>query len=302
MTMYHLATAFPAVRRLRLPFSRDQLMLLTVASMMLGLALETFLSHSISGTIVPNEWISIIFGIVAGLLLLIAGAISLRNRYLATLIASVVLLASIGVGLLGAYFHLQRAALPAAPPGEQISVNLLVWAPPILGPLTYAMAGLLGLSAVFTESPPDSGRVLVPGGGSLRLPLSKTRAYFLIVGLGTLATLISSVLDHARTNFDNPWLWVPTGAGVFAAVVAFMLGALSKPRRADVLTYILAMVLLLATGVVGLILHIAHDLTPSGAIVVERFIRGAPFLAPMLFTLMGTFGLVVLLDPVEVRE
>ncbi len=297
--MYHLATAFPVARRLRLPLSRDQFMLLTVASMELGLAVETYLAHSISGTIRPNEWISIIFGIVAGVLLLVAGAISLRNRPLATLIAAVTLLASIVVGLLGAYFHLQRAALPAAPAGEQISVNLLVWAPPILGPLTYAMAGLLGLSAVFIEDPPDSGRVLLPGGVGWQLPLSKTRAYFMIVGMGTLATLISSVLDHARTAFTNPWLWWPTGVGVFGTVVAVMLGAIKKPARADLLTYVLAMLLLLATGVMGLLLHIANDLTPGGAIVVERFIRGAPFLAPMLFTLMGTFGLIVLLDPAE---
>ena len=299
--MYHLATAFPVARRVRLPLSRDQVMLLLVASTELGLAVETFLAHQISGTIVPNEWISIIFGVVAGVVLLVAGAISLRNRPLATLIATVVLTASIGVGLLGAFFHFRRAALLDAPAGAQVSINLFVWAPPILGPLTYAMAGLLGLSAAAVEDPPDSGRVLLPVLKSVQLPLSKTRAYFLIVGLGALATLISSVLDHARTNFSNTWLWVPIAVGTFGVVIAVLMGAVARPTRGELLIYIVAMLLLILVGVLGMVLHVLNDLTPEGVIVVERFIRGAPFLAPMLYTLMGTYGLAVLLDPNEPR-
>lgn len=38
----------------------------------------------------------------------------------------------------------------------------------------------------------------MPGGWRLRLPYSKTRAYLFLTGMGTLATVISSVLDHAR--------------------------------------------------------------------------------------------------------
>jgi len=34
-------------------------------------------------------------------------------------------------------------------------------------------------------------------------------------------------------------------------------------------------------------------------VVGERFLRGAPFLAPMLFANMGTLGLIALLDPRE---
>ena len=117
------------------------------------------------------------------------------------------------------------------------------------------------------------------------------------MGLGTLATVISSVLDHARTNFANPWLWVPTAAGVFGTTVAIMLAALDRPRRADLITYTAAMLLLIAVGVVGALLHVGNDLTAGGAFVTERFIRGAPVLAPLLFANMGTLGLIALLDP-----
>jgi hypothetical protein len=297
--MYYLAIAFPSLRRVRIPLSRDQVMLLLAAFNEIMLGVETYVAHLISGTIVPYEWIPIIFGPVAGVLLLVAGLIALRNRPLATVIASLVFIASIVVGFMGAFFHLRRAILPTAPIGDLVSVPLLVWAPPILGPFTFALVGLVGLSAAWVEDPADSGRLVFLRGRRLSLPFSKTRAFLFMVGLGSLATVISSVLDHARTDFSNPWLWLPTAVGVFATVVAVGLGVIDKPIRGDVLTFILAMLLMMLVGGLGLWLHVREDLTSEGVIVGERFVRGAPFLAPLLFADMGVFGMAALLDPTE---
>jgi hypothetical protein len=107
------------------------------------------------------------------------------------------------------------------------------------------------------------------------------------VSLGTLATAISSVLDHARTGFQNPWLWVPTLFGVFGTVVAAGLAAIDRPTRSDIAIDVVAMVLLILVGLVGLVLHVQTDLT----------IRGAPVLAPTLFANMGTLGLIAILEP-----
>jgi hypothetical protein len=297
--MYHLATVFPIVKRVRVPVTRDQAMLLMLALNELLLGVETYLAHTISGTIMPKEWIPIIFGPVAGVLLVLAGLLAIRKRSLATVIASLIYLASIVVGLLGIYFHLVRAILPFAPLGDQASIPLFIWAPPILGPLTFALVGLMGISAVWMEQPPDSGILTLLGGRKLTLPYSKTNAFFFMVGLGILATVISSVLDHARTNFDNPWLWLPIGIGIFATVVALVLGVINSHRRSDLLTYVVAMLLLILVGMLGVILHILRNLALENAIVMERFLRGAPFLAPMLFSDMGALGLVILLDPRE---
>ncbi len=298
--MIPLATVFPPVQRVRrLPLSRDQFMLLMAAINEIFLGIDTYLAHSTSGTIRPNEWIPIIFGPIAGALLLLAGIIALRRRPLATVIATVTLLSSIAVGLLGDYFHIMRAILPGGPPGQQVTVSLLVWAPPILAPLTFSLVGLLGISAVWIEDPPGSGVLTLLAGRRVRLPYSKTRAYFFMVGLGTLATVISSVLDHARTNFENPWLWLPTAAGVFGTVVAVTLGVINRPTRADLVTYTATMLLLIAVGMVGAVLHVSFNLVAQGTVVVERFIRGAPFLAPLLFSNMGMLGLITLLDPTE---
>ncbi len=297
-----LSLPLDGLRRRWLPLTRDQMMLLMAAVNEIFLGIDTYLAHSISGTIRPYEWIPIVFGPVAGGLLLIAGLIALRRRPLASSIATIVLGASIVVGLLGAYFHLRRALLPQAAPGEQVSVDLLVWAPPILGPLTFSLTGLLGMSAAWAEYPPDSGVLSLIGRRRLALPYSKSQAYFFMVAMGSLATVISSVLDHARTGFVNPWLWVPTAAGVFGTVVAAGMGMTERRRRADLAIFAGSMGLMIAVGIIGAVLHVIDDLTAAGVFVVERFIRGAPFLAPLLFANMGSLGLFVLLGPEEAVE
>jgi hypothetical protein len=297
--MYYLPEAVPYVRRLHMPFSRDQFMLLMAAVNEIFLGVDIYFAHSMRGTITPYEWIPIIFGPIAGALLLLSGLAALRNRPLATIFANLVFIASIVIGLLGAYFHLHRALLPTAPSGQQVTLDLLVWAPPILGPLTFSLVGLLGMSAAWVEDPPDSGSLVLLKGKRLSLPYSKTRAYLFMVGLGILATVISSVFDHARTHFVNPWLWVPTISGMFATVVVVATGAYDQLRRSDLRIYIATMCLLILVGVVGAMLHISDNLVAQGTIVGERFLNGAPFMAPLLFANMGTLGLIVLLDPSE---
>ena len=297
--MGFLARMWPASTAVRWPLSRDQLMLLIAAVNEFFLAVDIYLAHSISGTITRNEWIPIIFGPLAAGALLLAGLISLSRREPATLVASLVLMGSIAVGLMGAYFHWVRAVLPTAPPGERVSVDLIVWAPPILGPLTFSLVGLMGISAAWLESPPESGILRLVWGRRLRLPYSKTRAYGFMVGLGSLATVTSSVLDHARTHFTNPWMWIPTAVGLFATIAAVGLGLLDRPSRSDLWTYAGAMAAMIAVGLLGTYFHIAGNLTAQGTIVGERFVRGAPFLAPLLYANMGMLGFLALLPPEE---
>ena len=292
-----LEILFPGLKKIKLPGSRDQLMLLMAAVNEIFLGIDIYLAHKISGTIVPREWIPIIFGPLAGILLLTAAWLGVRQRKYAAFTANLVLLSSIAVGLLGAYYHFIRAILPTAPPGSRISVQLLVWAPPVIGPLVFSLVGLLGITAIWPEDPPESGRLWFFGGRSIQFPYSKTRAYFFMVSLGTLATLISAVLDHARTSFQNPWLWVPVFAGVLGVIAPFVLGVIPNPKRGDLLIYFLVMGLLILVGLLGAGLHVLENLTSRGEIVIERFIRGAPFLAPLLFSNMGMLGWLNLYPP-----
>lgn len=296
MSAYPLAMVAPIVRRIRIPFTRDAIVLLVMAFTMFFLGVDTYLAHLISGNIVPREWIPILFGPVSGVILLFAGLIARRKRMTANILATIVFIASIVVGVLGSYYHIVRAILPFAPVGQKITLSLLVWAPPLLGPITFALVGVMGLSAAWQEETPGSGILILPGNKRLRMPFSKSRAYFFLVSMWSISTLVSAVLDHARSNFTNPFVWIPTVAGVFATAVMLVLGYLEKPGKPDYQTYTFTMLALMVVGVVGFILHISHNLVNGNAIVIERFIRGAPLLAPMLFAFVGLLGLIVLLQ------
>ena len=295
--MYPLEIISPLFRKIRIPFTRDQIMLLMIALNEILLGFETYSAHIISGTIVPNEWFPIVLGPVCGVILVFSILIQKRMARIASILATASLGLSLLVGLLGTWFHVQRAYLEFAPAGARLTVSMIIWSPPVFAPLTFCLISILGFFTIWPETPSDSGKLMFPGGRSVNIGLSKTRFYFLLVGMGILATLVSSVLDHARTPFTNPWLWVPTGVGVFAGVVTAALGFIRKPGRVDLLVFTAAMFLMILTGILGLYLHIRHDLTSQGMVVLERFIRGAPPLAPMLFADMGALGLIVLLDP-----
>lgn len=178
---------------------------------------------------------------------------------------------------------------------------MLIWAPPFLGPLFFALNGVLGISAAWIEDPVNSGRLRLLGNAHVQMPYSKTRAYFLIVSVGLLATTISSVLDHARINLENPWVWIPTVAGVFAVVVSAALGLITRPSRNDLIMYAVTMAMMCLVGIVGFVLHVNTNLIANGNILMERFVRGSPFLAPLVFANWGLIGLVALLDPREER-
>lgn len=295
--MYLLAEILPFVRRVKLPFSRDQFILLLAAFNLLVLGLDTYLAHNVNGAVRGNMWIPIIFGPAAGVTLLAAGIVAFKRRLAANAIASLVFLACVLVAVLGSYFHLFRGLLPDAPTGQEFNALVLVYMPPLLSPITFSLVGLLAFSAAWEELPVGSGILRWLGKRQLRMPYPKTQAYFFMTGMFILATVISSVLDHARTNFANPWLWLPTFAGMFAAVVCVAMGIFPRLNKADLFTYLAAMLLLIVVGLVGSYFHLERNLTEEGVFLGERFLRGAPMLAPLLFANMGLLGLIVLLDP-----
>ncbi|MBZ0296840.1 MAG: hypothetical protein K8L99_30040 [Anaerolineae bacterium] len=297
MGVYHLQTLFPRTRSL--PLSRDRLMLLIAAVSELFTGIDVYLAHNVSGSITRYEWIPIIFGVVAGIVLLLAGLLALANRALATVLANLVFIGSIIVGFAGVYFHLVRGGLVGSTVAQGQELSALIWAPPFLGPFFFVLIGVLGISAAWVEDPPDSGRLHLLGKTYIQMPYSKTRAYFLIVGIFALVTTITSVLDHSRANFTNVAVWLPMTVGLFATVTALVMGFITQPTRTDLATYVVAILLLMFTGLIGLVLHINSNLVAQGSIVVERFIRGSPLLAPLLFVNTGLLGIVVLLDPNE---
>src|SRR5262245_16717334 len=134
------------------------MLLLAAVSQALS-GLDAWLAHRAGGTLRGAEWVPAIFGPLAGAMLLVAGLIAMRRRMLASTLATAVFGASIVVGVVGAWLHLQRAILPSGPLGQRVELDLFFWAPPVLGPLAFAFIGIFGTSAAWVEAPYGSGRL-----------------------------------------------------------------------------------------------------------------------------------------------
>ena len=80
------------------------------------------------------------------------------------------------------------------------------------------------------------------------------------------------------------------------------MGAYVWVDRGDLLTYLVTMGLMILVGLIGAGLHVVHDLTGQGVFLVERAIRGAPLMAPLLFANMGALGVLILLHPKPEQE
>lgn len=292
----HIATVIPFLAKVRSPLTRDSAFILFVALNELIMGLETYLAHVMNGTIRFNEWIPIVCGPLFAMMLVISFINAKRKTQLALGLTTLALLGSMIVGLLGTYFHVLRAIRPLAASGDRLSLGLLVWGAPAFAPPTFVLVGVLGCVALANTDGQKQGgaygQVLIR-----RLPLSKDKIYFALASLGVLIATVSSLFDHLRGGFENPWLWVPTLSGLLGMVTALVLAMVKQPHRGDLTIYTGVMGLLLGVGPLGLLFHILHDLGPGGSITIERFLRGAPVLAPMVFANMALMGLIVLLDP-----
>ena len=295
----------PGIGTFHLPLSRNDLLLLLVAFTEIGMGFETFLAHLISGDVKPGEAIPVVFGPVAGALLIFAMIMRVRARR-ATLPSSLLVilvgLASVGVGVIGSAFHWARLLPPTNFANYGLQFDWIIYAPPVAGPLAFAGVGLLAIIALLVDTDPETGKLTLPGVITFHTPLPQTRQFFWLVAFGLYAATLSATLDHARTGFEDVFVMIPLFLGVFASIVTTLMALYSKHTTADYFTYFWVMVLMVLMGILGLGLHVNVDLPegPTGGIQIERFIRGAPIMAPMLFAIMGSFGLITMIDaPVD---
>ena len=202
------------------------------------LGIDTYLAHLISGTIRPNEWIPVIFGLVAGGILLLAGLLAFAIapwRDGPGHASSSVRASRSGCWAPTSTWCARSCPRPSWASGSGGPAGVGAAYP---GPADLCAGGRAGDQRRLDRGPAGQRRRWCSrAAAGCTLPYSKTRAYFFLVSMGTLATVISTVLDHARTGFENPWLWVPTAIGILGVVVALAIGIIDHPSVGDLRVY-----------------------------------------------------------------
>ena len=224
------------------------------------LAVDVWVAHAVNRFAFAQEWIPVVFSIVAPVVLLIAHLAGRRApraaRWLGLLVGWIALV----VGIAGMLFHLESQFF------EEQSIKSLVYTAPFVAPLAYAGLGLLLIL--------DR---MVPSG-----TLDWARWVILLALGGMFGNFVLSLADHAQNGFFNPAEWISVAAGALGS--SFLLLTFFRPhdrvlRRATVA--VLAAVTLV--GVVGFALHVQSNLARPAVNLWEGFLYGAPVFAPLLY-------------------
>ncbi len=260
-------------RATRLP--RPVLVELFAIANLAFLTLDVFLAHSVNAFHYALERIPVGFGALGATILLtglIVDAFDLR-RPGARSAGYVVGWAAILVGVAGLFLHLRSSFF------ERQTLHNLVYTAPFVAPLSFTGLGFLVL--VNRQVP--------------RASLAWGRWVLFLAWGGFVGNFALSLADHAQNGFYDRVEWIPVFAAALA--VAFLLVALARPGDLVLRRVTLGVLgLQIVVGVVGFALHLAADLRPHGAGLVEGVLYGAPPFAPLLFADLAVLAALALWD------
>jgi len=273
----------------------QRLVLLFVAINFLFLAGDVFLAHGYNRLYfrLAYEWIPVIASPAAGMAAL---WLALRNCPRWTCVTTHLLGMAMMflVGVVGFVMHL----LSAMGVTQQLTWPGLVFAAPVIAPLSFAGVALVGIVAAAREDPGRLGRLQLLG-GRLVAPFSQQQHLHLLNGLGLLGATLLAVIDHSQGDWTNILVWTPVVGGFFLTGLTLHHAALRQPRPIEKLVYFWAMMLAILIGLTGFAAHVWHDLAGTGQFSLERLLKDAPPFAPLLFANMGLLGLLALIEPGE---
>ncbi|MBL4848341.1 MAG: hypothetical protein JKY65_22710 [Planctomycetes bacterium] len=263
------ASVHPGQRLLALLASNKRRVLEAfVAANFAFLVLDIYVAHSVNEFKNPNEWIPFWFSIVAALGL-VPALLAPRSGY-ARWGGALIGWAAIGVGIAGALFHLESQFF------QQMSLQSLVYTAPFAAPLAYAGLGfLLVLNRMLPETATQEW--------------SRWVVFFALGGF--VGNFALSLCDHAQNGFFHWTEWIPVAASALA--IGFLTVTLWVSARAFLAWTAGVLVLQVAVGLLGFVLHVQADVNGISASVVENFLHGAPVFAPLLFAnlaILGGFG------------
>jgi hypothetical protein len=114
---------------------------------------------------------------------------------------------------------------------------------------------------------------------------------------GFVGNFIFSLADHAQNGFYRATEWVPVAASAFA-IGFLLLPFIVRVNRAYVTVCAAVMLVQVAVGLLGFYYHTAANLRGRGPTWFDRFVYGAPVMAPLL---LPNLALLVLIGLYRLR-
>lgn len=248
------------------------------------LAVDIAVAHAINAFANRAEWIPLIVSPVASLLLVLAMLLTRRvtppvpvrggprlsgREHFARGLGLLAGWICVVVGVAGLIFHLESQFF------VRRTLASLVYTAPFVAPLAYAGLGLLLILNRMVRSQ----------------ALEWAQWVTLLAMGGFAGNFILSLADHAQNGFFVPAEWIGVFAGAFATS-GLLLAALRPADRTLRRWLVPLMLVQMAVGTLGFVLHVRANLAKPGPTFLERFLYGAPALAPLLFADLAILGLL----------
>lgn len=278
--IFHLAN-------IRLPMEKNRLLLIFVGINLFFTGIDVALAHSINHFIPVYEWIPIFYFPIGAISCFIIAFQPTPQKW-AAVVHIILMSAGILVGVLGTAFHLNAILNPLG----SLTWSWIVFGSPVLAPLAFAGISLLGLYAVTEEVEGQEGVLKIPGLGTFQAPISRSKHFLWLVGLGFGASALTSIIDHAQYGY-TPYKLIAIVFGIFATSVVITITVSKTWTRRDELVYFWTMIAAIVVGVMGFGFHLSADLAGTGGLSLERMLVFAPVFAPLLYGDLGMLGLLV---------
>jgi hypothetical protein len=239
------------------------------------LSFDIYLAHSINRFEHEAEYIPFWFSLAAPPLLLLA--LLFRGAGVTTVWRDVGYLVgwcAIAIGLVGVVLHLDSRFF------HERTIKSLVYAAPFAAPLAYTGLGLLLVMNRMVDAQTE-----------------EWPRWVLLLGLGgVFGNFVFSLTDHAQNGFYHWTEWIPVVSSALA--VGFLATIFVTPvTRRYLAVCAVALLIQVAVGILGFILHTHANLHGPAPDAFDNFIFGAPAMAPLLFpnlSLLCGIGLWVL--------
>jgi hypothetical protein len=235
------------------------------------LTFDIYLAHSVNQFRAKAEYIPLIFSALSTAVLIFALAQHYRRPKLWKGLGYLIGALAILIGLTGVILHLQSHFF------YERTLRSLTYSAPFAAPLAYTGLGFLLIMNRTVDA--DSRE------------WAEWALFFALAGF--IGNFIFSLTDHAANGFFYRLEWAPVVASALA--VGFLIvPLLTRVSRFYIELCAAIMLLEVAVGIWGFVLHAAGNLRGPSTHAFDNFIYGAPPMAPLLFPNLAVLGLIAI--------